>query len=83
VEGGSNMVRAIVGLPKKPGMSNEEFEKYWSEIHGPLCVKMIPGLRKYDKITWSRDAVLKMKALVSQNCILPQGMQPFYEMVPF
>ena len=43
------MVKAIVGLPKKPGMSNEEFEKYWKEIHGPLCVEMIPGLRRYNQ----------------------------------
>lgn len=43
------MIKVIVRLPKKPGISNEDFEKYWREKHGPLCVRILPGLRKYNQ----------------------------------
>ncbi|MDT8303904.1 MAG: EthD domain-containing protein [Sedimentisphaerales bacterium] len=40
------MFKIIARIAKKPGMSNEEFEKYWLEVHGPLTLK-IPGIRGY------------------------------------
>jgi uncharacterized protein (TIGR02118 family) len=41
------MIKSITVAYRKPGMSHEEFLKYWKEQHGPLAAKMIPGLRKY------------------------------------
>jgi uncharacterized protein (TIGR02118 family) len=41
------MIKSITLAYKKPGMSNEEFNRYWKEQHGPLAAKMIPGMRKY------------------------------------
>jgi hypothetical protein len=43
------MIKVIARIFKKPGMSNEEFNKYWLEVHGPLTVKAIPGLKKYNQ----------------------------------
>jgi uncharacterized protein (TIGR02118 family) len=41
------MIKSITLAYRKPGMSHEEFSKYWQFQHGPLAAKMIPGLRKY------------------------------------
>jgi uncharacterized protein (TIGR02118 family) len=41
------MIKSITVAYRKPGMSHEEFCKYWKEQHGPLASKYIPGLRKY------------------------------------
>jgi uncharacterized protein (TIGR02118 family) len=41
------MIKMIVMVTKKPGISSKEFYKYWSEHHGPLVAKHMPGIRKY------------------------------------
>ena len=41
------MVKLLALLFKKPGLTDEEFNRYWREKHGPLAAKIIPGLRKY------------------------------------
>ncbi len=33
-------------LRRRPGMSVEEFQAYWREVHGPI-VSELPGLRRY------------------------------------
>jgi uncharacterized protein (TIGR02118 family) len=40
------MVTLICFVKAKPGLSREEFHKYWSEVHGPL-VAAVPGARKH------------------------------------
>lgn len=40
------MVKLIVCVKRKPGMSVQEFHDYWRTQHGPL-VKRVPGCRKY------------------------------------
>jgi uncharacterized protein (TIGR02118 family) len=42
----SSAIHLIALAVRKPGMSVEEFQKYWREHHGPLAAK-IPGLRRY------------------------------------
>jgi uncharacterized protein (TIGR02118 family) len=32
---------------RKPGMTSEDFKRYWKDVHAPLAARMIPGLRKY------------------------------------
>ena len=39
-------VHLVALLIRKPGMSVEEFQRYWREHHGPLAAK-VPGLRRY------------------------------------
>lgn len=41
------MIKIISLIKKKSGLTDEEFYHYWKEKHGPLAVKVIPGLRKY------------------------------------
>jgi uncharacterized protein (TIGR02118 family) len=41
------MIKSLTFLKKKPGMTQEEFLRYWKEKHGPLAAKVVPGLRKY------------------------------------
>jgi uncharacterized protein (TIGR02118 family) len=40
------MVKALYTASKKPGLSTEEFQQHWFEVHGALCAK-VPGLRRY------------------------------------
>ena len=39
------MVKVIVLLHRRPGMSREEFRRYWRETHAPLILGL-PGLRR-------------------------------------
>jgi len=41
------MVKICSILRRKPGLTPEEFLRYWKEKHAPLASKVIPGLRKY------------------------------------
>jgi uncharacterized protein (TIGR02118 family) len=41
------MIKVIALIFKKPDLTDEEFNRYWKEKHGPLAGKVIPGLRKY------------------------------------
>lgn len=40
------MVHLLVMFSRKPGISVEEFQKYWHEKHLPIA-KKIPGVKKY------------------------------------
>jgi uncharacterized protein (TIGR02118 family) len=40
------MVKAIYLIRRKPGMSHEDFHRYWREVHGAIAAR-IPGLRRY------------------------------------
>jgi uncharacterized protein (TIGR02118 family) len=39
------MVKLVYCITKKAGMTDEEFFRYWKEIHGPIGAR-IPGLRR-------------------------------------
>ncbi|MFC1926664.1 EthD domain-containing protein [Chloroflexota bacterium] len=41
------MIKLVAFLKRKPGMSREEFFKYWKENHGPLAVKCFPTFKRY------------------------------------
>jgi uncharacterized protein (TIGR02118 family) len=41
------LIKTIIIMKRKPGLSQEEFSKYWKEKHAPLVLKTIPGLIKY------------------------------------
>ncbi len=40
------MIRAFFCVTKKPCLSDEEFHRYWRDVHGPLTAK-IPHIRRY------------------------------------
>jgi uncharacterized protein (TIGR02118 family) len=39
------MIKLVYCITKKPGLTDEEFFRYWENVHGPLGAR-IPGLRK-------------------------------------
>ena len=39
------MIKAIVGLHRRPDMSREEFREYFQTTHAPL-LRQLPGLRR-------------------------------------
>lgn len=41
------MIKSISLAKRKPGLTHEEYSRYWLEKHGPLAAKMIPGMRRY------------------------------------
>jgi uncharacterized protein (TIGR02118 family) len=41
------MIKAIIIAHRKAGISRQEFNDHWVNVHGPLAAKLIPGLRKY------------------------------------
>lgn len=42
------MAKGIGFVKRRPGMSVEDFQRHWREIHGPLGVA-VPGLRRYEQ----------------------------------
>ena len=41
------MIKLILTLKRKPGLTQEEFSRYWKETHAPLALEHSPGLEKY------------------------------------
>lgn len=42
----SRPVRTVAILGRKPGMSFEDFYRYWLEVHAPLAAQL-PGMLRY------------------------------------
>jgi uncharacterized protein (TIGR02118 family) len=40
------MIKGIALVTRKPGMPDDEFHRYWREVHGPIATS-ITGLRRY------------------------------------
>lgn len=40
------MINGIALVVKKPGMPDDEFHRYWREVHGPIALRM-KNLRRY------------------------------------
>ena len=43
---GDALIKRVSFIKRKPGMSPEEFSRYWREVHGPLALDL-PGMRRY------------------------------------
>jgi len=39
------MIKLVYCITKKPGLTDEEFFRYWRDVHGPIGAR-VPGLRK-------------------------------------
>ena len=48
-------VKSVAFLNRKPGLSVEEFQHHWREVHGPIAV-LLPGLRRYVQSQTRRSA---------------------------
>jgi len=42
------MAKGIGFLKRKPGMTPEDFQKHWREVHGPIGAA-VPGMRRYEQ----------------------------------
>ena len=40
------MIKLVYCITRRPGMSVDEFQRYWREVHGPIAART-PGLRRY------------------------------------
>jgi len=40
-------VKVMALLKRKKGTTHEQFSRHWEEIHGPLCVRMLPWFTGY------------------------------------
>jgi uncharacterized protein (TIGR02118 family) len=47
------MVKVAVMLKRKPGMSAEEFHRYWKGVHGPLVLGVPELMRHFRKYVQS------------------------------
>ncbi len=41
------MLKFMTLLTRKPGLSHEEFCRYWREEHGPLAMRIMPKMVRY------------------------------------
>jgi len=48
-------VKSVTFLNRKPGLSVEEFQHHWREVHGPIAAAL-PGLRRYVQSRTRRSA---------------------------
>ena len=46
------MVKLVFCLHRRPDMDEDEFHRYWSEVHGPLAASFAPqlGIRRYVQV---------------------------------
>jgi hypothetical protein len=51
--GKTKVMRVSMYLKKKAGMSQEEFNHYWSHVHGPLVRPLVEkyGILKYTQVS--------------------------------
>jgi uncharacterized protein (TIGR02118 family) len=48
-------VKSVAFLSRRPGLSVEEFQRHWLEVHGPIAAA-VPGLRRYVQSHTRRSA---------------------------
>jgi len=48
-------VKSVALIARKPGLSVEEFQRHWLEVHGPIA-EGLPGLRRYVQSHTRRSA---------------------------
>lgn len=51
----ADAVKSVAFLNRKPGLSIEEFQHHWREVHGPVAARL-PGLRRYVQSQTRRSA---------------------------
>lgn len=51
----SGAAKSVVFLNRKPGLSIDEFQHHWREVHAPMAA-LLPGLRRYVQSQTRRSA---------------------------
>lgn len=51
----ADAVKSVAFLTRKPGLSVEEFQRHWRDVHGPIAAQL-PGLRRYVQSCTRRSA---------------------------
>lgn len=41
------MIKTISIAHRKPGLTRDQYNKHWLEVHAPLAAKHIPGIKRY------------------------------------
>jgi uncharacterized protein (TIGR02118 family) len=41
------VIKTISLAHRKPGLTHEEYNRYWLEKHAPLAARLIPGIKRY------------------------------------
>jgi len=41
------VIKTIALAHRKPGLTREEYNKHWLEVHAPLAARYIPGIKRY------------------------------------
>ena len=51
------MVKIVALIKRKPGLSRDEFSRYWKDVHGPLAVGPTgpPAVRRYTHTDRTRN----------------------------
>jgi len=44
------MIKAVLLLRRKPGMSREDFIAHYDQVHGPLTLRLVPGIAEYRRL---------------------------------
>ena len=66
------MVKVLTFLKRKPGMSVEEFQRYWLTRH-PAVVVRLPGVRRYVRRTGRHPRRAQNRTRGVQRCAAPRG----------
>jgi len=56
------MIKRIILLKRKPGLSPEQFRKQYEEVHVPLALNLLPTVRKF-----VRNYVITTNAIPTSN----------------
>jgi uncharacterized protein (TIGR02118 family) len=67
------MMKVIVVLQRKEGMSRDEFRHYWRDVHGAIGARM-PGVRKYVQNHATNDGA-PFDGIAEMWFDSPEGMQ--------
>lgn len=44
------MIKAVLLLRRKPGMSREDFIAHYDQVHAPLTLQLLPGIAEYRRL---------------------------------
>ena len=65
--------KTIILLQRKGNMSEEDFHKYWRNVHGPFATRL-PGLRRYvqNVVTYYSDTTPGYNTVLRCGLMMPR-----------
>lgn len=52
-------VKVMIFIPRKPGISVEQFREHYEKVHAPLAVKLLPMIKEYRRNHLDRNLKLR------------------------